>query len=446
MQNLLEELIQLLSKDDRLVSEGKLLKNKVIELALNMDAGLIKLLLKNESIKRHFFVEVGNVLVFDKIKFQKFVSNKQFLPDSYTAFKNKIGLVNENGDYLSESREVVLAWPYKDCVLEGGQTKEDQKRDEIFWNETLAPDEIDRLLAPKVLTGFKRYDKKGGHGLSGKEEIDFSKENLIIKGNNLLALHSLYKRFAGKVKLIYIDPPYNREEDKATFYNDNFNHSTWLSFMKNRLELASKLLKPDGAIFISIDDNEQAYLKVLCDSIFGQENFLSNIAYERSGVSGLGQGGDFLVNTHESILCYSKKRENFHSLDLTGGGEFGYEEMKRYNKILKRVAEGREVSRFIAPSTKEEVIIYKHDDYEIDTISMKNFEKRKEEIVQTYVSNFEKVFRNTSIQEENEFQNRILSICKEGFFSARYLVSRGKYEGQWVTAYYFNGGDRFHFK
>ncbi|MFH1259123.1 MAG: site-specific DNA-methyltransferase [Elusimicrobiota bacterium] len=95
MQNLLNELTELLAKDERLVVEGKLLKNKIIELALGMDADLIKLLLKNKSIKKHFFAEAGDVLVFDKIKFQHFVSNKEFLPDSYTAFKNKIGLMNE---------------------------------------------------------------------------------------------------------------------------------------------------------------------------------------------------------------------------------------------------------------------------------------------------------------------------------------------------------------
>ena len=288
MQNLLEELIQLLTEDERLVSEGKLLKNKVIELALNMDAGLIKLLLKNESIKRHFFAEIGGVLVFDKIKFQKFVSNKQFLADSYTAFKNKIGLVNENGDYLSESREVVLAWPYKDCVLEGGQTKEDQKRDEIFWNETLAPDEIDRLLAPKVWTNFKQYDKDGEHALSGKEKIDFSKENLIIKGNNLLALHSLSKRFAGKVKLIYIDPPYNPESKSNTFcYNNSFNESTWLTFMRNRLEVAKTLLKNDGVLIVAIDENEHLQLGVLLKEIFkNYEIHCITIVHNPRGVQG----------------------------------------------------------------------------------------------------------------------------------------------------------------
>ena len=134
MQNLLDSLKNLLQKDERLVSEGELLKNKVVELAIKLDKDLIKLLLSDEKMKEVFFVNVDGVLVFDKDKFIKFVSNKQFLPDSYTAFKNKIGLIDEQGEFISEKKEVVLSWPYKDCVLEGGITKEDQKRDEIFWN------------------------------------------------------------------------------------------------------------------------------------------------------------------------------------------------------------------------------------------------------------------------------------------------------------------------
>ena len=157
MQNLLNELKDLLQQDDRLVVDGKLLKNKIIELALQLDPTLLKMLLSQPSIKKHFFQEVDKVLVFDKIKFQKFVSNKEFLPDSYTSFKNKIGLTIED-EYLSESKLVDLSWAYKDCILEGGQSKDDAKRDEIFWNETLAPDEIDRLFSPKVLTNCKRFN------------------------------------------------------------------------------------------------------------------------------------------------------------------------------------------------------------------------------------------------------------------------------------------------
>ena len=103
MQNLLEELKTTLQSDERLVIDGKLVKNKIVELALAMDADLIGLLLKNVLLKKHFFADVGGTYVFDKVAFQSFVSNKQFLPDSYTAFKNKIGLTSDN-EYLSESK------------------------------------------------------------------------------------------------------------------------------------------------------------------------------------------------------------------------------------------------------------------------------------------------------------------------------------------------------
>jgi len=158
---LMEELKELLKEDTRFEdSEGNLFKNRIVEFALKLDEELIKLLLQNEGIKQHFFKDIDVVLFFDKDKFVKFVSNKQFLPDSYTAFKNKIGLIDEKGEFIREKKEVVLSWPYKDCVLEGGMTKEDQKRDEIFWNEILAPDEISRLFDPKVFTNAKRIDAK----------------------------------------------------------------------------------------------------------------------------------------------------------------------------------------------------------------------------------------------------------------------------------------------
>jgi len=292
MKNLLENLKTLLQKDKRLVSQdGELLKNKTQELAWNNDPDLIKLLLSDKTIKNHFFFEVDKTLIFKKEEFIKYVSNKKFLKDSYTAFKNKIGLIDEKGEFISEKKEVVLSWPYKDCVLEGGMTKEDQKRDEIFWNEILAPDEITRLLDPKVFTNAKRIDAKGEHKLDKfkTDENGEIKDNLIIKGNNLLALHSLKKRFAGKVKLIYIDPPYNPDSPNNTFvYNNNFNESTWLTFMKNRLEVAKLLLKKDeGVLIVAIDDNEQAPLVLLLREIFREyEIHCITIVHNPRGVQG----------------------------------------------------------------------------------------------------------------------------------------------------------------
>ena len=283
MQNLLADLARVLATDSRLVVDGKLLKNKVVELALALDEGLLKLLLHNEATAKHFFTKVGAVAVFDKVKFQAFVANKQFLPDSYTSFKNKIGLIVD-GRYLTDSGEVVLAWPYKDCVLEGGQTKEDAKRDEIFWNETLAPDEIDRLLAPKALTGFTRLDRSGKKRPSELRETD----SYLIKGNNLLTLHSLKHAFAQRVDVIYIDPPFNPESKANTFcYNNSFNRSTWLTFMSNRLAVAKELLAPTGALIVAIDDNEQVHLGVLLKEMFRDHDIhCITIVHNPRGVQG----------------------------------------------------------------------------------------------------------------------------------------------------------------
>ena len=306
---LLKELELLLEKDERLVSEGRLLKNRIVELALKLDKDLIKLLLSNERIKKHFFTGVDKILVFDKEKFMKFVDNKEFLPDSYTTFKQNIGLIDQYGRYFKSIpwNEVVLAWPYKDCILEGGQEKFDEKRKELFHNEILAPDEIDKLLEPKVFTSFKRIDAKGEH-----EVIEIKpNDNLIIKGNNLLVLHSLKKRFIGKVKLIYIDPPYNTGNDEFK-YNDSFNHSTWLTFMKNRLEVSRELLRDDGSIFIQIDHHELGYLHILMDEVFGADNKVQVISVKVASPSGFKAVNPGPIDVTEYILFYAKNKKKFN--------------------------------------------------------------------------------------------------------------------------------------
>lgn len=305
MQNLQETLIEILKDDPTYFSNDKLLKNKLTEDALKLKPKLIKYILSDEKLKKHFFLRVDDVLVFDKDKFIQFVNDKQFLPDSFTSFKNKIGLLDENGDYFREKKDVVLAWPYKDCVLEGGQDKEDQKRNEIFYNEILAPDEIDRLFDPKALSNFKRYDKDGEH----PNPKDISRnDNLIIKGNNLLALHSLKKLYRGKVKLIYIDPPYNTGGDSFG-YNDKFNHSTWLTFIKNRIEVAMDLLMPEGSIWVNIGDEECHYLKVLMDGLI-KNGFVANVLWQKRTSPDARKA---LGDAHDHILIYSKSPKIFTS-------------------------------------------------------------------------------------------------------------------------------------
>lgn len=275
----LDELEKVLKSDERFIGEdNQVIKTKVSDAARGTDGLLIKSLLNNDLLRDSFFTIVDDIYVFDKVKFIWVLESKEFLPDSYTLYKNKIGLVDSQNNLISQKQDVTLVWPYKDCVLEGGQDRDDQKREEVFYNETLAPDEINRLLAPKVLGNAKRYTINGS-----EEAFSFQNENLIIKGNNLIALSSLLEKYANQVKLIYIDPPYNTGSD-GFGYNDSFSYSAWLTFMKDRLILAKRLLAKDGLIFVSIDSSRQnangivgtsglPYLNVLMDEIFGRKNF-----------------------------------------------------------------------------------------------------------------------------------------------------------------------------
>lgn len=328
MQNLYSDLKKILQKDERIFVDGKILKNKVTELAIKLDIEFLNILLKDDGIKHSFFEKVdGNLLVFDKDKFIKFVNNKEFLPDSFTTYKNQIGLAEDN-DYLRDNGSVSLVWPYKDCVLEGGQENEDSKRNEIFYNEILAPDEIDRLFEPKVLTNITRFDKCGEHKIDRISKDD----NLIIKGNNLLALHSLKKNFTDKIKLIYIDPPYNTGNDGFN-YNDSFNHSTWLTFMKNRLEVAKELLSDDGSIYVQLDYNEVHYCKILMDEVFGRGNFQREIIWDMTVLSGYKTLAKNWIRGHDSILFYTKNPNNFKFNKLTQPHTREYEKM--FNKTDK---------------------------------------------------------------------------------------------------------------
>lgn len=241
----------------------------------------------------------------------------------FTEYGNRIGLM------LAQSGEVVLSFPFKDAILEGGMSREDTGREERFFHLTQDRSDIDTLQERKVLTGFRRIDSSGDHEITSPEEVEFFdsewelRSNLLIKGNNLVALYTLRDRLAGKVKLIYIDPPYNTGNDGFR-YNDNFNHSTWLAFMKNRLEIARELLRDDGVIFVQCDDNEQAYLKVLMDELFGRENFLSSIVWKKKVFDNNNQ----IPQLHEQILVFGKR--NTFDFNLLKRSE---EQLKKYKNL-----------------------------------------------------------------------------------------------------------------
>lgn len=299
---LLNNIKTVLSNFPEYWDEGTLLKNKVIEDLRSYDKNIITALLSNEKIKETYALSVSDMTIFKVEEFIEMLRYKTYWENSYTKYRNEIGLTSD-GKYLNYNTDVVLDFPFKDCVLEGGMSNEDEGKKEVYYHNVIAKEEIDTLFSPKVLSKMKKFDKDGEHAVTEFNDDD----NLIIKGNNLLALHTLKERYAGKVKLIYIDPPYNTGNDSFQ-YNDRFNRSTWLTFMKNRLSIAYELLKNDGIIFVHCDNNEQAHLKVLMDEIFGVKQFVETITVVNNP-RGRDYGG--IANMHEFIHVYSKSNEEY---------------------------------------------------------------------------------------------------------------------------------------
>ena len=421
---ILDKLSKAVEKNAKYKVEDALNKNLLAEDARKYDKELLNLLQKDKDLKNHFFAETDGGLVFKKDVFLQFISNKEFLPDSYSRYANKIGLGSDDGSLLSGSKDVVLNWPYKDAVLEGGQDKEDQKRSEVFFNEVLAPDQITRLLDDKVFTNWKRYDKNGEHELDELKDDD----NLIIKGNNLVVLHSLKKRYAGKVKLIYIDPPYNTGSD-GFGYNDNFNHSTWLTFMRNRLSAARSLLAPNGVIFVQCDDNEQAYLKVLMDEVFGRKNYLRTVSMKKKQSAGVGQDA-FVLDVVEYNLIYARDFTAFSEDKYYIDVPFDDKQMNNYSSYIASDVK-KEKYREITDAKGNPVVIYKW------VAEIKSLPKN-ERTMQSYISNFDKHF--VTYNPQSSLAKKIIKeIDKTDYYEAVYKPIRGKNQGKETSVYFYKG-------
>lgn len=433
-QSVLGKLSKIVETNAKYKVEDTINKNLLAEDARKYNSGLLNLLQKDVDLKRHFFVETDGGLIFKKDVFLQFISNKEFLPDSYTKYANKVGLGSDDGSLLSGSKEVVLNWPYKDAILEGGQDKEDQKRSEVFFNEVLAPDQITRLLDNKVFTNWKRYDKDGEHELDELEDDD----NLIIKGNNLVVLHSLKKRYAGKVKLIYIDPPYNTGSDSFG-YNDKFNHSTWLTFMKNRLDAAKTLLRRDGLICVQCDDNEVSHLGVLLSEVFARENFVNIVTIKTKigGVSGSSEGKS-LKDATEFIFIYSKDKSSATVnpvLRRTPLGEYiqKYKDTGKswkYTSIITKL-DGKKKARQIGDAT-----LYSYDDFESMSVAAfaKKNEMSEDDVYQKYsdriyrTTNAQSSVRATVVEHSSDIANAIVGL--------EYSPIKGKSKGSLVEIFY----------
>ena len=450
---------KLLSEIPDFTDENKNLKINVIkDYADNGNIKLLEPLLKNAQTKKAFFTPVLDSFVFNTAKFKEFLEYSSAC-NSYSKYLGqKIGLYMGDSSLLDRN-EVVLNFPFKDCVLEGGQRKEDgldtyyeydekkgeyeekqSKRREVFYNEVLAQDEIDSLFSPKAFCNTKRYEKgKSEKCTKLNRDTELNKkrglaedtitDNLIIKGNNLLALHSLKKEFAGKVKLIYIDVPYNTGSDSFA-YNDNFNHSSWLTFMKNRLEIAHELLREDGTIFVQCDDNEMAYLKVLMDEIFGRENKLSTITVKVKAPAGVGQES-FLFDVNEYILVFAK---NINLVDVNiikEQSDLQNNTYTQYKKIIHNIANGKYVKKLHSEKVGD-IELLEHNLFEVKNIDKENLNES------FYSNNIDKIFRTTNPQ--GGLLNKLLPhIPKKGLFSITYKPTKGKKKEDKITYYFLDG-------
>lgn len=176
---------------------------------------------------------------------------------------------------------------------------------ELTW---IGKDEEQLALEPRLLI----YDKEHSYGDVETGTLPNGKPwpgNMLIHGDNLLALKALEQDFAGQVKCIYIDPPYNTGS-AFEHYDDNVEHSIWLSLMRERLVVLHKLLSDDGSIWISLDDEEQAYCKILCDEVFGRSNFVANVIWEKKFSPS--NDAKWLSDSHDFIIVYAKKKTQWH--------------------------------------------------------------------------------------------------------------------------------------
>lgn len=450
---LLETLEKTLKKEPNFITDnGELKKWVIINKAQNYDEELIELLLSENELKGKFFKKIKDVTVFNQVLFIQFLEQKNYLNDSYTQYKNKVGLTID-GKYLKQHNEVALVWPFKDCILEGGQSREEDKREEIFFNEILAQDEITQLLEPKVLTSTKRIDKDGEKPLVHfhRNENGTITDNLIIKGNNLLALDTLKKEFSGKIKMIYIDPPYYFNENKATdtfAYNSNFKLSTWLSFMKNRLEIAKLLLDKQGVIFVQIDDDGQAYLKVLMDEVFSG-NYLNSIIVKAKATSGASGGGEDkklkknteYIHVYKNSDSFERFNDQYEKVELIQYIRDLKDEDKSFSYIQVLVDEGtREYYKSTVDGRNEEIKIFKHSNYVIKSVSQLQKEENlsMEEVYTKYI---DKIF--TTENAQTSIRDRVLEATDDDntFYTIEYVPISGKNKGQ-ITNVSFIGNTK----
>jgi type III restriction-modification system methylation subunit len=353
IQRALREVVE--SFDEQYVAEGLLKKDTIINDLDNYKPELVEKILTNAILNEAFTEDIAGATILKINDIIQILEVDKYWSNSYTRYTNKIGL-SMNNRYLDEVTDVVLDFPYKDTILKAGMSKEDVSKEdatESFLNEIVAREEIDVLLDEKILKNAKKYDKNGSSPVSKIKDTD----NLIIKGNNLLALHSLKKRFAGKIKSIIIDPPYYFKKTKSSDafnYNSNFKLSTWLVFMKNRLDVAKEMLSDEGLCIIIIGEEGYAQLKLLADNILGGDKYIGTISWRKS--DNQANIGEFAKVT-DYILIYKKSSGKLNKLPLTDKArkEYRYSDENGYfrRQILLDKTRGKYNYELTTPTGKK---------------------------------------------------------------------------------------------
>lgn len=278
-------------------------------------------------------------------------------------------------------------------------------------------------------------------------EKDPDTKNMLIHGDNLLALKALEKEYSGKIKCIYIDPPYN-SGNAFEHYDDNLEHSIWLNLMRPRLELLRSMLTENGSIWIQIDDEEQAYLKVLCDEIFGRKNFVNMISVNMKNIAGASGGGEDkrLKKNCEYLLIYAKDYEKLSPFNsaykYTELSELVNEYEKKgkswkYTTVLldagEKIYHGSTVD---GDGNKIKVYIRKN----VETLSIKQLSKIKNiSVDEAYKKYGIDIFRTTNSQ--SSIRQRIIQYRKENniqdqYISIEYVPKTGKNKGHLYEQFY----------
>jgi adenine-specific DNA-methyltransferase len=298
-------------------------------------------------------------------------------------------------------------------------------------------------LEPRILLEDPEKSYHAKHRITDGDIFD----NRLIHGDNLLAIKALEQEFAGRVKCIYIDPPYNTGQ-AFPHYDDGLEHSIWLGLMRERFELLKKLLTPDGTLFCQLNDDEMAYGKVLMDEVFGRANFINQVSVKMKQTAGASGGGEDkrLKKNIEYVLIYARDKDGdggFQKFNDVYDEEDLFdviEDMRasgkswKYTRVITSLGK-RSFLKTIQDGSGEPIKIYTHSGVQMVPISkLSQDEGTSEE--ECYVKHFDRVFRDTNAQ--SSIRTRVMEAVEgQGeFFSIEYVPRSGRSKGNEVSLYY----------